>query len=76
MMANLPDPFSDVDVTTELASDMRLSPVERVIERSTFHFDVAHCIKWTFVGIAVLIIAWSGTGDQLVATLRTVLRVL
>jgi hypothetical protein len=34
----------------------RPSALEKAVERSTIHIDAAACIKWTFLGLAILVI--------------------
>jgi len=50
-------PVATKDGRSRRATADRLSRVERVIERSTFHFDVAACIRWLLCGSATVLIA-------------------
>lgn len=66
------DHLSESGAKREPEDEPRLSPVERAIERSTIHLDIAACIRWTFIGVAVVILAWSGTSSDVLATLSAV----
>ena len=34
----------------------KVSTLEKFAERSTIHIDAAACIKWTFIGTALLVV--------------------
>lgn len=69
-----PLPPANEDAIAHREVSKHLSPVERVIERSTIHFDVAACIRWTLVGLAFVIMALSGSHHDLAATVAAVLK--
>lgn len=54
-----------------VATAARPSTLERAVERSTIHIDAAACIKWFFLGTAILVIVvalvWSGRYDLAVS---------
>ena len=40
----------------------------------TIHVDVAACIRWFWIGLAVALLSWSLRGEQAASVLRTVLQ--
>jgi hypothetical protein len=40
----------------EPAPGTTLGTVDRLIDRSTIHWDVAACIRWTFIGVALILL--------------------
>lgn len=56
-MASSPAPKSRQEVVAPTQGGKRLTPIERAIERSDIKVDLAACIRNTFGGIAVVILA-------------------
>ncbi|SFP51197.1 hypothetical protein [Sphingomonas rubra] len=56
-MASAPAPKPQQEVIPAKRAAGKLTPVERVIERSDIKIDVAACIRNTFYGVALVIFA-------------------
>ena len=56
-MEQQPQHQQSLETSPRSSERTRLSTIERAIERSTIHFDVAACIWRVLLGVAVIIVA-------------------
>lgn len=77
-MGSVPELQENKQIEYPSSEANETSTLARFVDRSTIHIDAAACIKWLFLGAAILIavvaLVWAGRYDLIVGFLSSVPR--